>query len=308
MKRLISQQSGLTITLAEICKRLPISWFPAFSRFWGSILYLTQRKARRQILKGYERLCERAGLADDPRVLTREHFRIHLFMMVAHYVFENKSDEVWEQFVSVEGREYIDECFKAGVGAVYCSLHFCSHLILMSNMFRCNHPSTTIRPPYMEGFRNSRVRKMLTIDERTIFLGESRGLASPLKTAVQFLKDKYAIGIAIDGDQGGDEIMAPLFGGEMPVHPGALDLARITGAPVLFALVRIEKWKLILSYSPPLWLPRDKEEAQPLIDEFFRKSFKWYEETIRRAPACVHWTKPFIAGLGLKRKDRPSEE
>jgi lauroyl/myristoyl acyltransferase len=247
-------------------------------------------------------------MKDDPSTLTRLYFDRQLLLMTSQYVLQGASATRWQQAVSMEGVKGLREAVAEGNGLVLGALHFGCTLLSLQYLEVQGMKVNVIRPEYMRNIKSARQRRMLYIHRNVIYVGgDAGGLASPVRDAVKELKKGNIIGIAFDGDQGGNTTPVPVLGGHMPLRLGGLEIARMARAPMVFALCVYENGKLRFRFSPVIRFSED-ESSEDTTRRFLQSSIEAFEQYVRKYPECVWWTKPFSELFGIKSSGKNDEE
>lgn len=300
MKKVVSPNSGWVIAVAEACRFLPKTWLWPISCCIGMVLYMAKGGRRRAVLEGYRHLVKAANLPHDPHALTRQFFCQQFMLMTTQYVLQSSPRAVWEEMVTFEGIEGVHEAMTQNKGLMLATMHFGSNLLSLKYLEYQGYAISVVRPAFMKNIKSPRQRRMLFIHGPVVYVGEtSGGLASPVREAVKRLKQGHVVGIAYDGDQGGNITQVPLFGRDLPIRIGALEIARLAKAPMVFALGTIKDKRLQVRYSEVVYFS-DDEPGEETTKRFLDLSMRIFEERVREAPDCVWFTRPFSALLGLK--------
>lgn len=311
MKKLINPRSLSTIMLAKLCRHLPHSVMRQISYRLGDVLYFTRLKRRREAEKAYKRLCELASLNENPKVLTRRFFRNQFLLMTAQFVLLYADQARWKDAVEIHGLDAVLEALKLERGVILCTMHFGTNLLTLSTFEQYGHKLIPMRPAFMKEITSQAEREMLFIHRGGLYVSDNAtGLASPLREGMRLLKQNCVVAIALDGDQGGGLMQAPFFSSGMPLRLGALELARLTGSPMVFALGVHDRGKYIVRYWPVHYLPENREDRAASVNTFLKETMKHFEELVRDHPDCAWWTRPLSEAVGIKKNDagRDSDE
>lgn len=172
------------------------------------------------------------------------------------------------RLVEVRGREHLEAALAAGKGAVVCSAHFGSFDSSFSMLGACGFPVTTIgrwQHNYTPGLSSAERRFWDVVYASPLRRHRKRPNIEPwtgrVQVAVQaasVLRANEVLTIAIDAPvlDGDHEraIEVPFLGGHARLLPGAVAVARVTGAPILMCFVhrRADYRHQVLEISAPV--------------------------------------------------------
>lgn len=307
MKKIVSPYSRWTLFWGDVCRVLPLWCLWPISCVWGMLLYYLHGGRRRYIEKGYERLCKAAGIKTSAKVLTGRFFRRQLIQMIAQYVFSEADEKRWNKFVRLEGFEGMREALAEGKGLILCSMHFGTNLLSLAKLEQEGYSIAAVRLAFMRDIKDERVRRMLFVHRDAVYVGEYKGLASPMRDALRKLRKNFVIGIAPDGDHGGEVTNVSLFGLEYPVRAGALEIARLSGSPLVFVQGTVENHKYVIRCFPVHYL-REGDDPAEVTRAFFAKAIEHFEQLVRQYPECLWWTHSLEHALQLKSKDKDEDK
>jgi KDO2-lipid IV(A) lauroyltransferase len=219
-----------------------------------------------------------------------------------------------QRLAEIRGREHLEAALAAGKGAILCTGHFGSYNSGFSVLHASGFPVTTIGRWYSNLAGLSSAQRWFW--ERAYFRPVLRHRARPniepgpgrvevAARAAAALRANEVVTIAIDATPLGCDrarvVEVPFLGRQAGLLPGAVALARMTGAPLLMGFVhraadyRHQVWEI----SAPV--PVEGETAT-----VFAHCAAEVSAAIRRSPA--HWefwaNTSDLAGLGLIRPQR----
>lgn len=299
MKKVLSPNSALTLKLADLCRVLPDPFLRPLFWFIGRLLYMFHGGRRREAIAAFERLREVLRLPDSGDELARRYFRMQFVEIAGEYILDNERPSRWQNFVEIEGMPDVKKALDEGHGLVVCTMHFGADLVTFGALGRLGYPIACLRPVSMKDIESPKARRMLYIHNDVVYVGDSPGLASPIRSATKKLSENYVIGVALDGDQGGSELNVPFLGRELELRIGGLEAARIGRAPMVFALCAVENDRFKLHFSR-VWRFGQKGTESETIGEFLHACMQEFEVFLRRYPECVWWTRPFSQALGVR--------
>jgi KDO2-lipid IV(A) lauroyltransferase len=225
----------------------------------------------------------------------------------------SKNPRSYLRLVEVSGRENISAALDGGKGVILCSAHFGGTVICLAVLAALGLPVTAIA---RWSFRADRPRKKRLIPQRVSrevdlahlirpTIRTSRGKENrrgDLLVAVQaakVLSRNEAIFITMDAPPKSKDLERSVrlnfLNGEVTVLPGAVLIAKLTGAPLLMTLMHYSTdWRhKRLEISPPAPIEGDTTTVlQPCL--------AFLEAAIRREPAqWRYWGTPGLIQLGL---------
>ncbi len=306
MKKLINTRGSLVLNLADLCRHLPVGWLAPLSSAIGMFLYATRGGRRREVRKAYARLIERMGLPQSADELTREHFKRQFLILMANFILQDPDPAKWERIVHFEGLEPVVEKLRSGSGVLLTTLHFGSNLLIFTRLEQMGFGITVVRPAAMRNVTSPKERRILFIHGDTIYVGEAKGLGSPVRTAVKTLRKGNILGIALDGDQGGGLVGIPFIGGQYPLRVGGMEIAKMARVPMVFTLGAFKEGRLVVRLSP-VWEFREDTDAAEFTERFIQAGMTQFEAMIREFPDCVWWTRPMSVAVGLKKFESLTE-
>lgn len=222
------------------------------------------------------------------------------------------------RLVEVRGREHLDAALAAGKGAILCSAHFGSYDCAFSLLGASGLPVTTIgrwQHNYTAGLSSAERRFWDLVYARRMRRHRHRpniepwaGRIAVAAQAAAVLRANEVLTIAIDAPPlSGDmarTVEVPFLGRRARLLPGAVTLARLTGAPLLMSFMyrTAEYHHQVLEISAPMELPPGEDEATA-----FARCAAEVSAAIERGPA--HWaywaSRTDLVGLGLIPPDGP---
>ena len=216
------------------------------------------------------------------------------------------------RLVEVRGREHLDAALAAGKGAILCSAHFGSFDCAFSVLGASGFPVTTVgrwQHNYTTGLSSAERRFWDLVYARRIRRHRHRpniepwaGRAGVAARAAAVLRANEVLTIAIDAPPLSRDLArtveVPFLGGRARLLPGAVTVARLTGAPLLMGFMyRTPDYRhQVLEISAPVELPQEDDDATA-----FARCVAEVSAAIGRSPA--HWaywaSRADLVGLGL---------
>jgi lauroyl/myristoyl acyltransferase len=249
--------------------------------------------------------------------LTRDWFRFASCQVIDAMRLRGRARPL-RRLVEIRGAEHLEAALAAGQGAIFCSAHFGSYDCAFSLLGASGFPVTTIgrwQYKYTAGMSSAERRFWDLVYARRMRRHRSRPNIEPwagrVQVAVQaaaVLRANEVLTIAIDAPPLSSDmartIEVPFLGRQARLLPGAVALARLTGAPLLMGFMyRSSDYRhQVLEISAPVELPAEQDEATA-----FARCAAAVSAAIEQAPA--HWSylasEADLAHLGL---GRPEED
>ncbi|HEX6454431.1 MAG TPA: lysophospholipid acyltransferase family protein [Trebonia sp.] len=218
------------------------------------------------------------------------------------------------RLVEIRGRENLDAALAGGKGAIVCSAHFGSFDCAFSLLGACGLPVTTIgrwQHNYTAGLSPAERRFWDVVYARRLRRHRHRpniepwpGRVAVAALAAAALRANEVVTVAIDAPPlDADKpraVEVPFLGSRARFLPGAVTLAKVTGAPLLMGFMyRADDYRhQVLEISEPVPTEGDVASA-------FARCADGVSAAIRRAPA--HWaywpSGADLASLGLLTKE-----
>jgi len=224
------------------------------------------------------------------------------------------------RLVEIRGREHLQAALADGKGAILCSAHFGSYDCAFSLLGASGFPVTTIgrwQHKYTAGMSSAERRFWDLVLARRMRRHRRRPNIEPwagrVQVAVQaaaVLRANEVVTIAIDAPPLSSDmaraVEVPFLGRQARLLPGAVTLARLTGAPLLMCFMyRSADYRhQVLEISAPVEVPAEGNEAAA-----FARCAAEVTAAIKRSPA--HWaymaSRADLADLGLIPPDGDAE-
>jgi lauroyl/myristoyl acyltransferase len=214
------------------------------------------------------------------------------------------------RLVEIRGRQHLDAALAGGNGAIVCSAHFGSFDCAFSLLGASGFPVTTIgrwQHNYTAGLSPAERRFWDVVYARRLRRHRHRpniepwpGRVGVAALAAACLRANEVVTVAIDAPPLPSDLprtaVVPFLGGHARLLPGAVTIARLTGAPVLMAFMcRTADYRhQVLEISAPV--PPGGEAGTA-----FERCAAEVSAAIRRSPAhWVYWPSGGdLADLGL---------
>jgi Kdo2-lipid IVA lauroyltransferase/acyltransferase len=275
----------------------------------GDWTYRCWPHKRDEVLRNLRLVLGEEFSADEAERVARDIFRIRSCEVIDLMLLRGRAQAL-RRLVEIRGREHLDAALAGGNGAILCSAHFGSYLCAFSLLHASGSPVTSIGrwwwnyPPV----KSSPERRVWDfVYARRVNRHRQRPNIEPwpgrFQVAVQAaaaLRGNEVVTIASDAPPLDAEraraIEVPFLGRQASLLTGVVNLAGLTGAPVLMALVHrsADYRHQVLEISPPV--PMHGETAA-----VFGHCVAAMDDAIRANPAeWDFWFEPDdLARLGL---------
>ena len=299
--------------VAPVLARVPASLGYRIACWRGDLLFRGRAGERTELARNLRLVLGDELSPAEAQQLAREWFR--LFSCEAVDVKRlRRGAQPLQRLVEIRGREHLEAALAAGKGAILCTGHFGSYNSGFSVLHASGFPVTTIGRWYSNLAGLSSAQRWFW--ERAYFRPVLRhrqrpniepcpGRVEVAARAAAALRANEVVTISIDAPplecDRARAVEVPFLGRQAGLLPGAVALARMTGAPLLMGFLyraadyRHQVWEI----SAPV--PVEGETAM-----VFGRCAGEVSTAIRRSPA--HWefwvNTCDLAGLGLIRPHR----
>jgi lauroyl/myristoyl acyltransferase len=275
----------------------------------GDWTYRCWPRKRDEVLRNLRLVLGEEFSADEAERVARDIFRIRSCEVIDLMLLRGRAQAL-RRLVEIRGREHLDAALAGGKGAILCSAHFGSYLCAFSLLHASGSPVTSIGRwwwNYPPGESSPERRVWDFVYARRVNRHRQRPNIEPwpgrFRVAVQAaaaLRGNEVVTIASDAPPLDAEraraIEVPFLGRQASLLAGVVNLAGLTGAPVLMALVHrsADYRHQVLEISPPV--PMHGETAA-----VFGHCVAAMDDAIRANPAeWDFWFEPDdLARLGL---------
>lgn len=172
------------------------------------------------------------------------------------------SDRSLLETVHVQGWQHLERALADGKGVILLGLHLGNYdlvgQVLLARGYNLIVPIERMRPQALHDFltdgRRSRGMQLVPVDEAP-------------KELLRTLRAGKIVGVTGDRQIAGKGMRVEFFGKPATLPRGPVSLARLTGAPLLLAYsVRLPSNAFQGYISPPLYIPRETDEASAMYD------------------------------------------
>jgi len=247
---------------------------------WGDFAYATWKRPREAALHNYARVLDRS--IEDPLV---ERAARRCFRHFALYIAEMLHVQGWDTRtvlarLKIEGEEHFEEAEVLGKGIIFVSAHMGSAevaaAVAVLRGYKITAVTDRLQPRFLMDWA---VACRAAMGIRLLPVGRT-GIS-----LLRALRRKEMVAFVIDaGVERGGGVPVTFFGGEAMFPDGPARLARLSGAPVIFAVAaRLPGGRFRAHIEPPLLSQRSlssEEDAQCLTQRLGSA----FERYVRRYP------------------------
>ncbi len=275
---------------------------------------------RDELIRNLRRLPGEESGQDAAERLTRQWFRFASCEAVDVMRLRYRARPL-RRLVEIRGREHLEAALAGGKGAILCSAHFGSYDCAFSLLGASGFPVTTIgrwQHNYTAGLSSAERRFWELVYARRVRRHRHRpniepwaGRVAVAAQAAVVLRANEVLTIAIDAPPLDKDlprtVEVPFLGRRARLLPGAVNLARLTGAPLLMGFMyRTADYRhQVLEISAPVQCPAEEDATTA-----FARCAAEVSAAILRSPAhWVYWaSKGDLANLGVISPDRNENE
>jgi lauroyl/myristoyl acyltransferase len=282
----------------------------------GDWEYRYRHGKRAEIMRNLRRLPGDEPGQDAAQWLTRQWFRFASCEAIDVMRLRYRARPL-QRLVEIRGREHLEAALAGGKGAILCSAHFGSHDCAFSLLGASGFPVTTIgrwQHNYTAGLSSAERRFWDLVYARRLRRHRHRpniepwaGRVAVAVRAAAVLRANEVLTIGLDAPPLEKDlprtVEVPFLGHQARLLPGAVTLARLTGAPLLMSFMyRTADYRhQVLEISAPVQCPAEEDVATA-----FARCVAEVSAAIQRSPA--HWaywaSKGDLASLGVISADR----
>jgi phosphatidylinositol dimannoside acyltransferase len=277
----------------------------------GDWEYRGRHGKRAELVSNLSRLPGGESGPDAAQRLTRQWFRFASCEAIDVMRLRYRARPL-RRLVEIRGREHLEAALAGGKGAILCSAHFGSYDCAFSLLGASGFPVTSIgrwQHNYTASLSSAERRFWDLVYARRLRRHRHRpniepwaGRVAVAAQAAAVLRANEVLTIAIDAPPLEKDlartVQVPFLGGRARLLPGAVTLARLTGAPLLMGFMyRTADYRhQVLEISPPVQCPAGDYAATA-----FARCAAEVSAAIRRSPAhWVYWaSNGDLANLGL---------
>ena len=318
MARLLRSLEGVAYwaAVAPVAARLPAALGYRIACWRGDWEYRSRPDKRAELMRNLRRLPADEAAPDTAPQLARQWFRFASCEAIDVMRLRHRARPL-RRLVEIRGREHLEAALAAGHGAILCSAHFGSYDSAFSLLGASGFPVTTIgrwQHNYTAGLSSAERRFWDLVRARRVRRHRHRpniepwaGRVAVAAQAAAVLRGNEVLTISIDAPPLANDraraVDVPFLGGRARLLPGAVPLARLTGAPLLMCFMyRTADYRhQVLEISAPVHCPPGEDAATA-----FARCAAEVSAAIQRSPAhWVYWaSNGDLANLGLIAPDR----
>jgi lauroyl/myristoyl acyltransferase len=262
----------------------------------GDWEYRSRSGKRAELIRNLRQLPGDEPDPDAAQRLTRQWFRFASCEAVDVMRLRYRARPL-RRLVEIRGQEHLEAALAGGKGAILCSAHFGSYDCAFSLLGASGFPVTTIgrwQHNYTAGLSSAERRFWDIVYARRVRrhrrpnIEPWTGRIAVAAQAAAVLRANEVLTIGIDAPPLDKDLArtveVPFLGRRARLLPGAVTLARLTGAPLLMCFMyRTADYRhQVLEISAPVQCPAEEDTATA-----FARCAAEVSDAIRRSPA--HW-------------------
>ncbi len=263
---------------------LPLNIALMIGRTIGMFGYYFNGKHKIQAYRNLRKAFAHSKSPDGIKQITKDLFRNYGQNFIELLRMPLMNVERFQELVTIEGREHIDQSLEQGKGVILLAMHFGSWEMASLSCGLLGYPYKMFVNPQSKHSRLDDLLNSYRSCGGSIML--SRGTGT--RDFVRSLKSNEAIGMVVD--QGGrDGFLVPFLGCQASMSVGAIRMGLKMGVPLCFSVIVREggaRHRMII--HKPLELERtgDKEED---IKINLKKITGLMEQYVKRYPSEYMW-------------------
>ena len=262
----------------------------------GDWEYRSRPAKRAEIIRNLRRLSVGEPGPDAEQGLARQWFRLASCEAIDVMRLRHRARPL-RRLVEIRGREHLEAALAGGKGAILCSAHFGSYDCAFSLLGASGFRVTTIgrwQHNYTASLSSAERRFWDLVQARRLRrhrrpnIEPWTGRVAAAAQAAAVLRANEVLTISIDAPPLEKDlartVQVPFLGHRARLLPGAVTLARLTGAPLLMSFMyrTADYHHQVLEISAPVQCPAEEDAATA-----FARCAAEVSAAIRRSPA--HW-------------------
>jgi phosphatidylinositol dimannoside acyltransferase len=282
--------------VAPAAARLPAALGYRIACLRGDWEYRSRPGKRSELIRNLRRLPGDEPGSDAAEQLTRQWFRFASCEAIDVMRLRSRARPL-RRLVEIRGREHLEAALADGKGAILCSAHFGSYDCAFSLLGASGFTVTTIgrwQHNYTVGLSSAERRFWDVVYARRVRrhrrpnIEPWAGRVAIAAQAAAVLRANEVLTISIDAPPLEKDLArtveVPFLGRQARLLPGAVALARLTGAPLLMGFMyRTADYRhQVLEISAPVQCPAEEDTAMA-----FARCAAEVSAAIARSPA--HW-------------------
>ncbi|MDL2280595.1 lysophospholipid acyltransferase family protein [Selenomonadales bacterium OttesenSCG-928-I06] len=204
-----------------------------------------------------------------------------MFMEVLYFPKLNKSNI--SEYVTLEGREYLDEALALGRGAVISTAHTGNWELLGASLAMYGFPLVSVVQKQSSGGADK------FINEYRSKAGQHVTYRQGVREMVKLLSEGMIIGLLMDQDIGKAGVFVEFFGQISSTAQGSAALARMKDSPIVPCFITYSgNGKHVVKIHPPVFVNKTKDRDQDIFNTTQELSYIM-EKHIREHPGEWFW-------------------
>lgn len=245
----------------------------------------------------FAKVNEVASVELDSARLGRESYLTYALRRNAATLLAHGPERVVRRVVSVSGFDNVEMALGKGHGAIIATAHIGHGGAAAAYAVRCGIKVYTIRRQALRRYQKPHEVKIAFFGTEPIFMDWEEAPVAILKKGIGILRENNVLSYVADGLYGGNARPAKMFGREVSIRTGMIELARISGAPVIPAFASVDSRGIHLRYESAL-----KIKGPDDVEAFPQRFADFYAAAITQSPASMNW-QPFQRQLFSAERD-----
>ncbi len=268
----------------SLVRSLPLPVALGLGRLLGHLAYLFDIKHRILVYANLKIAFAKTKSPEEIRKIAKNLFTNYGQNLIELLRLPLLTPQVFSHYVTVEGKEYVEEALKQGKGVILLAMHFGSWELASIACTIFGRPYKVIVKPQKRFTRLDDLLNTYRAGWGSIII--ERGLGT--REFIKSLKNNEIVGMVVD--QGGKNgILVPFFERQASMSDGAIRVGMKLGVPLCFAIIHREKGPYHrIIFHKSLDLTQTGEGENDLKINLLKVT-KMMEEYIQRYPSEYMW-------------------
>ena len=233
---------------------------------------LTRGGRRRQLRQYFAKGAAAAGRHESSDRIMRRHFRHEQLLRFAPFLVARSRAENLSAVLSVRGWEHVEAALAGGRGCILAGAHFGAPALPGAYAASRGVAVWSLRNEDLRPLEGTWQGDLMFHGAKPIFTARDEPPAQILKRALAALEQGGAMLHLVDGVLGARGVTVPIFGCNVFLRTGAMDLARIARCPIIPAFGAAVDGQLEVEFFEPSALA-----SQENVEAFARRYAALYE-------------------------------
>ena len=190
------------------------------------------------------------------------------------------------QYVKIEGLEYLEEAVAEGKGIVFCTAHYGNWELMGGSLATMGYPMISITRKQNNGYMDKLINEYRAMMGQKVAYNKGH---NSLLAISRMLKEKNCVGVLYDQDTNDDGVEIELFGKKCIIPLGAAALSRTYNAPIVAMFLHNNPdGTCTATTHPPFHTPKTKDRAAD-FQAATKQLVDILEAEIKADPAMWFW-------------------